>query len=160
MFLSVLVASQTGIVFTTLFRNAMELNINTCKIVSLPKISDPRGNLSFIEGNNHIPFQIQRVYYLYDVPGGAERGGHAHKELQQLIIAMSGSFDVILDDGQNKKRIHLNRSHNGLYVCPMIWRELDNFSSGAVCLVLASNIYAESDYFRNFQEFIQARKSL
>jgi len=100
--------------------------INECKIVDLPKISDPRGNLTFVEGGNQIPFDIQRVYYLYDVPGGAERGGHAHKGLQQLIIAMSGSFDVVLDDGINKKRVHLNRSYNGLYVCPMIWRELDN----------------------------------
>ena len=135
------------------------MNIDLCKIIDLPKISDPRGNLTFIEGNRHIPFDIQRVYYLYDVPGGAERGGHAHKKLQQLIIAMSGSFDVIVDDGRNKKRIHLNRSFNGLYVCPMIWRELDNFSSGSVCLVLASEPYNEDDYYRSYDEyktFIQA----
>ena len=91
------------------------------------------------------------------MPGGSERGGHAHKELHQLIIAMSGSFDVILDDGENKKRVHLNRSYNGLYVCPMIWRELDNFSSGSVCMVLASNLYDESDYYRNYDEFMRAR---
>lgn len=133
-----------------------EMNIDLCKIIDLPKISDPRGNLTFIEGNRHIPFDIQRVYYLYDVPGGAERGGHAHKKLQQLIIAMSGSFDVIVDDGHNKKRIHLNRSFNGLYICPMIWRELDNFSSGSVCMVLASNQYDENDYFREYDDFIQA----
>ena len=98
-----------------------------CKIIQLPKIHDPRGNLTFIESNRHIPFDIERVYYLYDVPGGAERGGHAHKKLQQFIIAMSGSFDIIIDDGFNKRRIHLNRSYYGLYLCPMIWREIDNF---------------------------------
>ncbi|WP_196862197.1 MULTISPECIES: FdtA/QdtA family cupin domain-containing protein [unclassified Polaromonas] len=129
-------------------------------MISLPKIADPRGNLTFIEGGSHIPFDILRVYYLYDVPGGAERGGHAHKGLQQLIIAMSGSFDVVLDDGREKKRVHLNRSYNGLYVCPMIWRELDNFSSGSVCMVLASSKYDEDDYYRNYADFIQARTSL
>lgn len=133
------------------------MSVEDCKIVDLPKIVDSRGNLTFIEGGNHVPFEIQRVYYLYDVPGGAERGGHAHKELHQLIIAMSGSFDVVIDDGKDKKRIHLNRSYNGLYVCPMIWRELDNFSSGSVCMVLASNKYDESDYFRDYPEFMRAR---
>ena len=125
-------------------------------MVDLPKISDPRGNLTFIEGGRHVPFDIRRVYYLYDVPGGAERGGHAHKALHQLIVAMSGSFDVILDDGYEKKRIDLNRSYNGLYVCPMIWRELDNFSSGSVCMVLASNHYDESDYYRDYPQFLNA----
>jgi hypothetical protein len=114
--------------------------------------------LTFIEGSRHVPFDIKRVYYLYDVPGGAERGGHAHKDLHQLIIAMSGSFDIVLDDGRNKKRIHLNRSYYGLYVCPMIWREMDNFSSGAVCLVLASNLYDEADYYRDYQKFLKAVK--
>jgi len=132
-------------------------NLDLCKVITLPKISDPRGNLTFIEGGNHIPFDIQRVYYLYDVPGGAERGGHAHKGLSQLIIAMSGSFDVVLDDGVNKKRVHLSRSYSGLYVCPMIWRELDNFSSGSVCMVLASNKYDESDYYRNYDEYLSAK---
>ena len=132
------------------------MNINKCEIIELPKISDPRGNLTFIEGGNHIPFPIERVYYLYDVPGGAERGGHAHKGLQQLIVAMSGSFDVVLDDGREQKRIHLNRSYQGLYVCPMIWRELDNFSSGSVCMVLASNVYDEADYYRDYDQFIKA----
>jgi hypothetical protein len=128
-----------------------------CYVVDLPKISDPRGNLTFVEGAVHTPFEIQRVYYLYDVPGGAERGGHAHKELHQLIIAMSGSFDVILDDGGEKRRFHLNRSYYGLYVCPMVWRELDNFSSGSVCLVLASNRYDEADYFRDYDSYLAAR---
>lgn len=132
-------------------------SLDQCHIIELPKIADPRGNLTFIEGNSQIPFDIKRVYYLYDVPGGGERGGHAHKELSQLIIAMSGSFDVILDDGENKKRVHLNRSYQGLYVCPMIWRELDNFSSGSVCLVLASNPYSEDDYFRNKHDFMKKR---
>lgn len=131
--------------------------LNNCKIIDLPKINDPRGNLTFVEGGQHIPFDIQRVYYLYDVPGGSERGGHAHKGLSQLIIAMSGSFDVVLDDGFEKKRYHLNRSYSGLYVCPMIWRELDNFSSGSVCMVLASNRYDESDYYRNYDEYLAAR---
>lgn len=130
--------------------------LNDCRIVELPKISDPRGNLTFVEGNQHVPFAIKRVYYLYDVPGGAERGGHAHKGLSQLIIAMSGSFDVMLDDGREKRRYHLNRSYFGLYVCPMIWRELDNFSSGSVCMVLASNRYDESDYYRDYADFRSA----
>ena len=134
------------------------MNLENCKLIDLPIIREPRGNLSFIEGMRHVPFEIKRVYYLYDVPGGAERGGHAHKDLHQLIIAMSGSFDVILDDGMQKKRIHLNRSYHGLYVCPMIWRELDNFSSGSVCLVLASNLYDESDYYRDYQEYLKALK--
>ena len=133
------------------------MSIDLCQMIDLPKIHDPRGNLTFVESDNHIPFAIERVYYLYDVPGGSDRGGHAHKELHQLIIAMSGSFDVVLDDGKDKKRVHLNRSYNGLYVCPMIWRELDNFSSGAVCMVLASNKYAESDYYRDYAEFMRVR---
>jgi hypothetical protein len=132
------------------------MGLNDCKIINLPKLTDPRGNLTFIEGNRHIPFDIRRIYYLYDVPGGGERGGHAHKDLCQLIIAISGTFDVILSDGRDKKRFHLNRSFQGLYVCPMLWRELDNFSSGSVCLVLASNVYDESDYYRNYEEYLKA----
>lgn len=138
----------------------MKFNIDLCKIIELPKISDPRGNLTFVEGGNQVPFDIQRVYYLYDVPLGAERGGHAHKGLHQLIISISGSFDVVLDDGVNRKRVHLSRSYSGLYVCPMIWRELDNFSSGSVCMVLASNRYDEEDYFRNYSEFMHGRDQL
>lgn len=128
--------------------------IENCSIIDLPRINDPRGNLTFVEAGKHIPFDIQRVYYLYDVPGGAERGGHAHKNLHQLIIAMSGSFDIHLDDGRAKKTIHMNRSYYGLYVCPMIWREIDNFSSGAVCMVLASNFYDEDDYYRDYDLFV------
>lgn len=133
------------------------MTIDRCEIIQLPKIQDPRGNLTFIEGGNHIPFDILRVYYLYDVPGGSERGGHAHKELHQFIIAMSGSFDIVLDDGEKKKRIHLCRSYYGLYVPPMIWREIDNFSTSSVCMVLASNRYEESDYYRDYAEFLRAR---
>lgn len=132
------------------------MSVSNCRIVELPKIQDPRGNLTFIENSRHIPFDIKRVYYLYDVPGGSDRGSHAHKQLHQFIVAMSGSFDVVLDDGRQKKRFHLNRSHYGLYVCPMMWRYLDNFSSGSVCLVLASEKYSENDYIRNYDEFIAA----
>ena len=134
------------------------MSLEDCRIIDLPKITDPRGNLTFIESNRHVPFDFKRVYYLYDFPGGAERGGHAHKDLHQLIIAMSGSFDVLLDDGdgKDKKRFHLNRSYNGLYVCPMIWREIDNFSSGSVCMVLASNLYDEEDYYREYEAFLRA----
>ncbi len=135
------------------------MSVENCKIINLPKISDPRGNLSFIEGGQHIPFDIKRVYYLYDVPGGSDRGSHAHKKLHQFVVAMSGSFDVVLDDGKEKKRFHLNRSYYGLYVCPMMWRDLDNFSSGAVCMVLASSHYDESDYIHNYTQFTDlARK--
>jgi dTDP-4-dehydrorhamnose 3,5-epimerase-like enzyme len=132
------------------------MSLDSCQLIELPKIADRRGNLTFIEANRHIPFQISRVYYLYDVPGGAERAGHAHKEMHALIIAMSGSFDVVLKDGKLEKRFHLNRSYHGLYVPPMIWREIDNFSSGSVCLVLASNLYSESDYYRNYADFLAA----
>jgi hypothetical protein len=135
------------------------MSLDLCKIIDLPKISDPRGNLTFLEGGRHVPFAIERVYYLYDVPGGAERGGHAHLALHQLIIAMSGSFDVVLDDGGGQRRYHLNRSYTGLYVCPMIWRELDNFSSGSVCLVLASNKFEESDYIRDHDRFLEAARA-
>lgn len=131
--------------------------LSDCRILQLPKIHEPRGNLTFVEEGKHIPFDIQRVYYLYDVPGGANRGGHAHKALHQLIVAMSGSFDVVLNDGRGEQRFHLNRSYFGLYVCPMIWRELDNFSSGAVCLVLASNLYSEDDYYRDYDEYLAAQ---
>ena len=128
--------------------------LDKCIIVSLPKISDPRGNLSFVESGNHIPFEIMRVYYIYDVPGGSERGSHAHRNLHQFVIAMSGSFDVVLDDSREKKRWHMNRSYYGLYIPPGLWRDIDNFSSGAVCMVLASEKYDEKDYIRDYQEFV------
>jgi len=133
--------------------------IEDCKIIDMPRVEDPRGNLTFIESNNHIPFDIKRVYYTYDVPGGSERGSHAHKNLRQLIVAMSGSFDVVLDDGLNKQRFHLNRSYYGLYVSPMMWRTIDNFSSGSVCMVLASELYDENDYYRDYSEFMSDVKS-
>lgn len=131
------------------------MGLENCRIMGLPKIENPRGNLTFIEEMRHVPFEIRRVYYLYDVPGGAERGGHAHKNLQQLIIAMSGSFDVVIDDGHVRQRFHLNRSYYGLYVGPLIWREINNFSSGSICLVLASDYYDEADYFRDYDQFVQ-----
>jgi hypothetical protein len=131
--------------------------IELCKIIDLSKISDQRGNLTFIEGDHQIPFSIKRVYYLYDVPGGSERGGHAHKDLHQLIVAMSGSFDVILDDGENRTHFHLDSPCKGLYVCPMIWRKLYNFSSGSVCMALASDYYDETEYYRDYEDFMQAR---
>jgi len=133
--------------------------LSDCKIIDLPKISDPRGNLTFIEGSRHIPFDIKRVYYLYDVPGGAERGAHGHRNLQQFIVAMSGSFDVILDDGFEKKLIHMNRSYYGLYVSPLMWRDITNVSSGAVLMVLASELYNEADYFRDYDQFLDAARS-
>jgi hypothetical protein len=130
--------------------------LDDCRIIELPKIGDPRGNLTFVEGGRHVPFDIKRVYYLYDVPGGADRGGHSHKGLHQLLIAMSGSFDVVLSDGFRTCTRHLNRSYYGLYIPPMIWRELGNFSSGSVCLVLASDAYDEADYYREYQDYLRA----
>ena len=132
------------------------MNLKNCKLVDLPKITDPEGNLTPIEGGRHVPFEIKRVFYLYDVPGGATRAGHALKTCQQFIIAMSGSFDVVLDDGKDTKRYHLNRSYTGLYVPALIWRELENFSSGSVCTVLASEAYDEKNYYRDYEEFRNA----
>ncbi|QPR36625.1 WxcM-like domain-containing protein [Delftia acidovorans] len=132
------------------------MSLQHCKIIDLPKVEDPRGNLTFIEAGQHVPFDIRRVYYLYDVPGGSHRGGHAHKCLHQLLIAMSGSFDITLDDGRTKFKYHLNRSYYGLYIPPMIWREIDNFSSGSVCLVLASDHFMEDDYYREYGDFRSA----
>lgn len=127
--------------------------LDDCRTIELPRVTDPRGSLTFVEGGNHVPFDIRRVYYLYDVPGGSDRGAHAHRNLHQFIVAMSGSFDVVLDDGDRRRRFHLNRSYYGLYVCPMMWRTLDNFSSGAVCMVLASEPYQPEDYIRDHCEF-------
>lgn len=124
------------------------------RIIAIPKIEDRRGNLSVIE-NDTVPFDIKRVYYLYDVPSGAERGGHAHKNLQQFLVALSGSFDVVLNDGNEERIITLNKPYEGLLINSGIWRELQNFSSGSVCLVVASEVYIEDDYIRDFDEFIK-----
>lgn len=133
--------------------------LGQCRLIDLPKIEDDRGNLTFVENTRHIPFEIKRVYYLYDVPGGSMRAGHAHKELHQFLIAMSGSFDVLVDDGKHKVKFHLNRSYYGLYIPPMVWREIDNFSSGSVCLALASEFFIEEDYYRHYSDFLKdARK--
>jgi len=129
-----------------------------CNIVHLPKVHNPAGNITAIENQITAPFDVERVYYLYDVPGGADRGGHAHKELQQFVMAVSGAFDVMLDDGINKKVVHLDRPFIGLHIVPGIWRELLNFSSGAICLVLASNVYDEMDYIRDYNDFINFKK--
>jgi hypothetical protein len=129
------------------------LGLEKCKIVSFPKITDSRGNLSFIEENKHIPFEIKRVYFLYDVPSGAIRGGHAHRVSEQVIIALSGSFDVILDDGYCKKSFFLNRPHYGLYLSTGVWRELENFSSNSVALSIISTLFDEADYVRDYDIF-------
>lgn len=131
----------------------LKSKIKDCAILDIPKIKDPRGNLGVVE-KEVIPFEIKRVYYLYDVPSDAVRGGHAHKNLQQFLIALSGSFDVVLKDGDNQIIKTLNKPDKGLLITPGIWRELENFSSGAVCLVLASDYYEEEDYIRNFEEFL------
>ena len=125
------------------------MKLSKPKILNLPKITDARGNLTFIEGMRHVPFTIRRVYYLYDVPAGAMRGGHAHKQLEQFVIAASGSFTVVVDDGKKRRKFFLNRPHYGLYIPRMVWRELENFSSGSICVVLASEEYDESDYYRS-----------
>jgi hypothetical protein len=139
----------------------MELNKFTvfdCSIIHFPKIQNRAGNITPIQNNIESPFAIKRVYYLYDVPGGESRGAHAHKELEQLIIAASGSFDVTIDDGKNKKTFSLNRPYFGLHLKPGMWRELSNFSSGSICLVLASLLYAESDYIRDYEDFKKLKK--
>ena len=128
--------------------------IHDCKLIDLRKISDPRGNLTVIEGNGDIPFDIKRVYYLYDVPGGESRGAHAHKALYQLLIAANGSFSVTLDDGKEKVTHNLKRPYYGLLIVPGIWRDLDDFSSGSVCLCLASEHYEAEDYIRDYKEFL------
>ncbi len=132
----------------------VRMPVSACTKIDLPKIADARGNLTFVEGVTHVPFNIQRVYYLYDVPRGSERGAHAHRGLHQFMICMSGSFDLILDDGREKKSFNMNRPYYGVYICPMIWRRLENFSSGSVCVVLASEKYEESDYIRDYDQFL------
>jgi dTDP-4-dehydrorhamnose 3,5-epimerase-like enzyme len=130
------------------------MSINECRIIQLPKIPDDRGNLSFIEAGRPIPFVVKRVYWIYDVPGGATRGGHAYKELQEFFVALSGSFDVILNDGHERKAVSLNRSYFGLYIPNMIWRNVENFSTNAVCMILASQPYSADDYIRDYQAFL------
>ena len=133
-------------------------DIHSCCVLELSKIHNRSGNITIVQNGSDLPFDVRRIYYLYDVPGGEERGGHAHKELSQLIVAASGSFDVVLDDGTTKKTITLNRPYQGLYVVPGIWRELVNFSSGSSCLVLASHKYDESDYIRDYNEFLKYKR--
>lgn len=133
-------------------------SLNDVRLVSLPRINDVRGNLTFVEAAQTVPFEIKRAYWLYDVPGGETRGGHAHKTMQQFLVAASGSFSVRLHDGHDEAKYFLNRSYHGLYIPKMMWRELDDFSSGSVCLALVSTHYDESDYYRDFQEFIAATR--
>lgn len=130
-------------------------SVYDCKILSLNKIHNRAGNITIVEGQKDIPFDVRRIYYLYDIPGGEDRGGHAHKGLHQLIVAASGSFDVVLDDSGEKRKISLNRPYSGLLIVPGIWRELTNFSSGAICLVLASELYDADDYLRDYNDFNQ-----
>lgn len=133
-------------------------SLDEAVVLDLPKIADPRGNLTFLEGGKHIPFDIKRVFYLYDVPGGETRAGHALRSCYQVVSAVMGSFDLILDDGRNRKRFHLNRAYQAVLIPPVIWRELDNFSSGAVCLVLASECYREDAYYRTYEDFLRATR--
>jgi dTDP-4-dehydrorhamnose 3,5-epimerase-like enzyme len=128
-----------------------------CRIIDLPKISDPRGNLTFLEGGKHIPFDIKRAYWIYDVPGGEKRGGHAYKSLHEFIIALSGSFDVVINDGREKKTFSLNRSYFGLYVPSMMWRTIENYSTNGVTLILASEHYDPNDYIRDYTAFLEGR---
>jgi len=133
-------------------------SINECKIIKLPKIEDPRGNLSFIEEEAHFPFKIERIYWVYDVPGGETRGGHAFKKQHEMIVALSGSFDVMVDDGANRKTISLNRSYFGFYIPCGIWRELVNFSTNSLAMVLSSTRYSEEDYIRDYDVYKQSQK--
>ena len=132
--------------------------LDACRVMTLPKQSARQGNLTAIQGGIDIPFQIERVYYLYDVPGGESRGGHAHLKLHQLLVCVMGSIDAVLDDGHRRRRVHLDRAYNGLLICPMVWRELENFSSGAICLVLASRVYEELDYIRDYDQFVKVAR--
>jgi hypothetical protein len=136
----------------------MKMSVHDCKLIDLPKISERKGAITPIYSQEHIPFEIKRVFYLYDVPGGEGRGAHAHKTLHQFIIAVMGAFEVVMDDGHETKRVRLDRAYHGLHVPPMIWAHEENFSSGGICLVLASTPYDESDYIRDYNEFIQCMK--
>ena len=133
----------------------MKNNIQNCYLIKLPKVQSVNGNITSINNNLEIPFEIKRTYYLYDVPSGEARGGHAHRKLEQLIVAVSGSFDIIIDDGINRHKYNLNRPDIGLYIVPGIWRDIENFSSGSVLLVLASAKYEEQDYIRNYDELLK-----
>lgn len=130
--------------------------LDNCRLIEFPKITDPRGNLTFIEGRRHVPFEVKRVFYLYDVPTGESRGAHAHKTLEQVIICLSGSFDVLLDDGIKQRTVHLNRPWKGLYVPPLIWGAQAHFDPGSVCLVLVSDLYLEADYYRDYDAYREA----
>lgn len=134
---------------------AQSSSVQQCGVKDLPKIHNPAGNITPLNGGIDLPFEINRIYYLYDVPGGESRGGHGHRELEQYLVAASGSFDVVLFDGKEKKRVSLNRPYQALHIIPGIWRELENFSSGSICLVLASHIYDEADYIRDYKEFVK-----
>ena len=136
----------------------MRTTVEDCRLIELPKVSRPEGNLTAVESGRIIPFEVARVYSLYDVPGGETRGGHAHRALQQLLVSVMGSFDVVLDDGQHKRTVTLNRAYYGLYIPRLIWRELINFSSGGICLVLASLPYDAAEYIRDYAEFLQQRR--
>lgn len=132
------------------------MTIHDCRLIELPKISDSRGTLTFVEGSHHVPFEIKRVFYMYDVPAGEDRGAHAHRQLHQLLVCLSGGFEVHLDDGKEKKIVHLNRPWLGLHIHPMIWASEVNFEEGTVCMVLASSYYEESDYYRDYNEYLAA----
>lgn len=134
------------------------MSVRGCRVIDLPVISDPRGDLTFVEGGHHVPFSIARVYYLYNVPVDADRGGHAHKQLEQVIFALSGSFRIRVDDGQNKKHYWLSNPRKGVYINRLVWREIGGFSQGAVCMVLASMHYDEDDYYRDYDAFLRAAR--
>ena len=134
------------------------MTVESCKLIDFPKVPDPRGNLTFIEGEHHIPFGIRRIFYIYDVPTGESRGAHAHRRLEQILICLSGSFDAQLDDGDNRKSVHLNRPWQGLYIPPMIWAAEVNFDPGSVCLVLASDLFDEADYIRDYDTYLRERQ--
>lgn len=136
------------------------MTVESCRILDLPKISDPRGNLTFIEEERHVPFRVKRVFYLYDIPTGESRGAHAHKRLEQVLICLAGSFDAHLDDATNRRSVHLNRPWQGLYIPPMIWAAEINFDPGSVCLVLTSDLYDASDYYRDYDEYCTVKKAL
>ncbi len=135
----------------------MKSSVEDCQLVQLTKIPDPRGNLTFIEGTRHVPFEVRRTYWIYDVPGGETRGGHAYKRLEEFVVALSGSFNVVVDDGRVKRTFMLNRSYLGLYIPNLIWREIENFSTNSVCLILASLPYSEEDYLRDYEAYLQTR---